>query len=809
MTTIYKNALVDLDELKRRAAEGAANAQSTIASLPASAQAQVQSAVPLATRNLTDAQQAAQQKAAQMAAQVNASNTLSSGGGILKNEPVQKTSTAGNAYQQALATATANPSAGGAVTTTPAPAGTVTPQQLNDYTWYNWMGRNDMTTMTDQDKANWQTAMQGWQNGDYSAYNDNFQKAGNWSSYIDDNGNVSGMLRYIGDGVGGYVPVNNGQLLYNGWSDRDYAFYGPNGEVYTADANGRLVRAGNWTPEEKYSALESSVPYKLLKGTATDAEREAWANSVNPTNALQKAAAAGDQDAIAQIAERAGVTPQTPAQQALSAYDRQASFSSSSSSPTPAATQPAAQSIQPVTSQNQNSMYVASPYKEYVDNWSYPDAPEWEGTEYERERDAALERARDMRWNYDPNTDPVWQAYQKQYRREGQRATKEALAQAAGLTGGQMNSYAAQAASQAENYYASQLSDQLPQLYQDSYNRYLQEFQKQLGISDQYEQQGQTEYNRYLDRLGQYNTNRNFDYGRYRDAVGDYRYDQEWAQQLREYADSQNWKAKDWEQYLREYEDKLSNQEREWAYQQYRDAVSDAMYADETAYNRGKYEDETAYQRAMYDREYADEQDQNAWERGYKQTAYNDEMQRTALNYLNTNGIVTGRYAEILGVPDGTTYEQYYSRYLGGGSTSPFEETEIDSGKTQRTTTPPPLYDPEGKGDGDGDGDGEGDGEGEGEDEGKTPPERTDIVGTHKNGSKKTKGYDQLVHYLAVQTRGGYNADFIRQTVYQWAAEDRIADWEIPIVLSELGLWNQSNPVMNSNYEGPIRQYTK
>ena len=507
-----------------------------------------------------------------------------------------------------------------------------------------------------------------------------------------------------------------------------------------------------------------------------------------------------------------------------------------------------------------------SPYDQQRDAALAKYGEEWQGSEYQKERDAALKRAQDMQWNYDPNTDPVWQALQKQYRREGDRASQEAMAQAAMRTGGVPSSYAVTAASQAGDYYAAQLSDRLPQIYQDAYQRYLQEFQRQMGISDQYaglddreyarwaDQQGKnldlagmynqigqqeygqfvdkygrkmdmanaygnlgqqdynryqdrvnqqlsgadrynqygqqdynqymdrvnqqlsgadrynaydqneyqryldqygqqldaadrynnygaTEYDRYRDRLGQYNTDRNFSYGQYRDSVDDARYadetaynrawneenraytrayqeyrdsildnreDREWAQKLREYADAQNWKALDWQQYLREYEDKLSEQEREWAYQMYRDAVSDErwerQYADQrddTMYNRALQEDQTAYQRALYDQEYADQRGDTAWEQGYKQTAYNDEMQRTALSYLNTNGIVTGRYAEILGVPDGTTYEQYYSRYLGG-STSPFEETEIPSGKTQRTTTPPPpVTEDEGNGDDD------------------------------------------------------------------------------------------------------------
>ena len=36
------------------------------------------------------------------------------------------------------------------------------PVELKDYTWWNWMGDNDMTTMNDEDKLSWQAAMAGW-----------------------------------------------------------------------------------------------------------------------------------------------------------------------------------------------------------------------------------------------------------------------------------------------------------------------------------------------------------------------------------------------------------------------------------------------------------------------------------------------------------------------------------------------------------------------------------------------------------------------------------------------------------------------
>ena len=577
--------------------------------------------------------------------------------GTIAQQNAYREAQAKNAYQKALAAA--NP------TTTPTAA--AQPVEMKDYTWWNWMGSNDMTTMNDQDKANWNTAMQGWQNGDYSAFNDNFQTNGNWASYVDDKGNVNGMLRYVGDGVGGYVPVNNGMLLQNeGFSgDRNnYAFYGPDGSVYTADANGRLTKAGNWTMQEPYSALKDSIPYKLVKGTATDEERDKWFTQVDPSYPIRQAAANGDEEAQRQLAlmaqaeaTRSGITPQNPPTQ--NAYQRTVEQATQNTQPTvtPGSSQPAPGDTV-YQGRDENAPNI---YQQYMDQWDYPEAPQWEGSEYQQKRDDALKRAEDMRWSYDPNTDPVWQALQKQYRREGDRATQEALAQAAMRTGGLANSYAVTAASQAGDYYAAQLSDRLPQLYQDAYNRYLQEFQRQMGISDQYQGFDDREYSRFGDRLQQYNTDRNFDYNRYRDAVGDYRYDdetaynrnyqaqrdaindqrydQEWAQQLREYADAQNWKATEWQQYLREYGDKMSQQEREWAYQQYRDAVGDERYnqayADEqaqNAYQRELANREWDYQLSRdalederYDakwaqalREYDDEQAQQAWNNEYK-----------------------------------------------------------------------------------------------------------------------------------------------------------------------------------------------
>lgn len=78
-------------------------------------------------------------------------------------------------------------------------------------------------------------------------------------------------------------------------------------------------------------------------------------------------------------------------------------------------------------------------------------------------------------FQYDPATDPAVQHYQKMYAREGQRASQNAMAQAAAMTGGRPSSYAVTAGQQAGNYYAGQMADLMPTLEQNAYDRYLAE----------------------------------------------------------------------------------------------------------------------------------------------------------------------------------------------------------------------------------------------------------------------------------------------------------------------------------------------
>lgn len=115
-------------------------------------------------------------------------------------------------------------------------------------------------------------------------------------------------------------------------------------------------------------------------------------------------------------------------------------------------------------------------------------------------------------FSYDAATDPLYQQYRKQYTREGQRATEDALGAAAAASGGIPSSYASTAAGQAGNYYAAQLTDKIPELYELAYNKYLNDYNMQLSDLGVVQGAEQSDYDKYLNELSQFNTDRSFDY---------------------------------------------------------------------------------------------------------------------------------------------------------------------------------------------------------------------------------------------------------------------------------------------------------
>ncbi len=122
-------------------------------------------------------------------------------------------------------------------------------------------------------------------------------------------------------------------------------------------------------------------------------------------------------------------------------------------------------------------------------------------------------------FSYDAETDPLYAQYKKQYLREGERASADALGAAAAATGGIPSSYAATAAAQAGNYYAAQLTDKIPELYEAAYNRYMKEY-AMLGDKLKTAQGLEnTEYAKHLDDYTKWQNDRTFGYGQHIDEI--------------------------------------------------------------------------------------------------------------------------------------------------------------------------------------------------------------------------------------------------------------------------------------------------
>lgn len=115
------------------------------------------------------------------------------------------------------------------------------------------------------------------------------------------------------------------------------------------------------------------------------------------------------------------------------------------------------------------------------------------------------------KFTYDVNNDPLYQQYKNQYQLLGQQAMQDTVGNAAALTGGYGNSWAATAGSQAYQGYLQQLNGIIPELYSQAYARYAQEGQDMK------------------DMLGIAQSMRNTEYGEYRDTVSDWQADRAFA----------------------------------------------------------------------------------------------------------------------------------------------------------------------------------------------------------------------------------------------------------------------------------------
>ena len=213
-------------------------------------------------------------------------------------------------------------------------------------------------------------------------------------------------------------------------------------------------------------------------------------------------------------------------------------------------------------------------------------------------------------FSYDVNSDALYQQYADQYTRLGKIAMQDTMGQAAAMTGGYGNSYAAAVGNQAYQNYLAQLNDKVPELYKlalDKYNMDGQEMYNQYGLLNAQEQQ---DYGRYQDSYNKWLAERDYATGRYdTESDRDYnRYNTDRSFAYNQYSDDKS-----------------------YAYNDYLNAIENAKWAETEAYNQYLNDRNFAYGAYSDDRnlaydEYLNEIQKAQWEASFDETVRQNDI---------------------------------------------------------------------------------------------------------------------------------------------------------------------------------------
>lgn len=186
--------------------------------------------------------------------------------------------------------------------------------------------------------------------------------------------------------------------------------------------------------------------------------------------------------------------------------------------------------------------FISLNSSDYIDKINSLVKPEYESKYNDTISQLMDKIANKEKFSYDFNADPLYQNYKDNYVKLGNEAAMNAAASVSGLTGGYGNSYAATAASQANQQYLTQLNNVIPELYNAAMNKY------KMEVEDMYNQ------------FGMYETEEQRLYGQHRDNVSDY--------------------YSDWSNLQQGFGTALSHEEflESMGYQKERDAVADSQW---------------------------------------------------------------------------------------------------------------------------------------------------------------------------------------------------------------------------------------
>lgn len=196
-------------------------------------------------------------------------------------------------------------------------------------------------------------------------------------------------------------------------------------------------------------------------------------------------------------------------------------------------------------------------------------------------------------FSYDFNADPLYQQYKDQYTQLGKQAALDTQANAATLTGGFGNSYAATAATQANQQYLTQLNNVIPQLYSLAMDKYQMDTDKLYNQFSAVGSQEDREYGQYRDTVTDWKDDRGYYYNKYNDSIGN-------------------------DQFVANYNQSENQFNQNMAYNRERDAVSDSQWQKQFDYSQSRDNVSDSQWQQQFDyQKYRDNVSDSQWEKQY------------------------------------------------------------------------------------------------------------------------------------------------------------------------------------------------
>ncbi len=146
--------------------------------------------------------------------------------------------------------------------------------------------------------------------------------------------------------------------------------------------------------------------------------------------------------------------------------------------------------------------------------------PSYRPSYYEDEKDRIYKMISSYGdFNYNVESDPLYEAYKKVYLSLGDDAYERALGENAMRTGGIASTSAISAASLARNKYNSMLAAKVPELYDKAYSKYMDGLERLYIRLKAAEDMEDTKYLRYRDEVKDYEADRDYYYKKDKDIA--------------------------------------------------------------------------------------------------------------------------------------------------------------------------------------------------------------------------------------------------------------------------------------------------